>query len=120
MNRGEIYRSREDVPERGPKPGFYVVVSRGFVAGNEDAGMVICAPIYSRRLGLETEVALSTEDGVTHDSAIRCDFLMLMFKERLRHLAGTLRPSRIAELDRALAIALELPVAPVVRRRRGH
>ena len=118
MNRGEIYRTREEAPERGHKPGFYVVVSRGFIAGNEDVSTVVCAPIYTRRLGLETEVALSAEDGVAHDSAIRCDFLTLMFKERLRHLAGRLGASKLAELDRALGVALELPVAAVTRRRR--
>jgi hypothetical protein len=35
------------VPERGHKPGFYVVVSRDFVAGNDDVPTVICAPVYS-------------------------------------------------------------------------
>jgi len=31
VKRGEIYRTRERVPERGDKPGFYVVVSRTFI-----------------------------------------------------------------------------------------
>ena len=35
MRRGEIYRTRERVPERGAKPGFYVVVSRTFVAEHD-------------------------------------------------------------------------------------
>ncbi len=109
MNRGEIYRTREEGPERGHKPGYYLVVSRGFVAGNEDLATVICAPVYSRRLGLDTEVELGRADGLDHDSAVRCDFLTLIFKERLRHLVGALRPSKIHELDRALSVALELP-----------
>ena len=109
MNRGEIYRSREEAPKRGHKPGYYLVVSRGFVAGNEDLATVICAPIYTRRLGLDSEVELGRADGLDHDSAVRCDFLTLVFKERLRHLVGALRPSKILELDRALSVALELP-----------
>ena len=32
MTRGEIYLSAEPSPERGGKPGFYIVVSRAFVA----------------------------------------------------------------------------------------
>ena len=32
MNRGEIYRTQEKVPERGYNPGFYVVLSRNFVS----------------------------------------------------------------------------------------
>lgn len=69
--------------ERGGKPGFYVVVSRAFVAGNTDVSTVICAPIYSEILGLETEVVLGPDDGLPRVSAVRCDFLTLMFKRRL-------------------------------------
>ena len=43
MRRGEIYRTRDKVPERGDKPGFYVVVSRTFIAENEDITTVVCA-----------------------------------------------------------------------------
>ncbi len=39
MTRGEIYRTAERVPERGDKPGFYVVVSRPFIAENDVASL---------------------------------------------------------------------------------
>ena len=109
MKRGEIYRSRERVPERGGKPGFYVVVSRTFVISHEDISTVICAPVYGEVLGLSTEVVLGPEDGLPHVSAVRCDFLTLMFKSKLTHFVGTLSPTKIAQLNRALAYALELP-----------
>ncbi len=111
MKRGEIYRTRDRVPERGGKPGFYVVVSRTFIASHEDVSTVICAPIYSEILGLTTEVVLGPEDGLPHVSAIRCDFLTLMFKSKLTHFVATLTPPKIATLNRALAHALELPTA---------
>jgi mRNA-degrading endonuclease toxin of MazEF toxin-antitoxin module len=69
MKRGEIYRTREKLPERGHKPGFYVVVSRNFIAGNDDISTVICAPIYSEILGLRSEVVLSPENGLSKESA---------------------------------------------------
>ena len=50
MTPGEIYRTRERVPERGGNPGFYVVVSRAFVAENDDVSTVTCAPVYSEVL----------------------------------------------------------------------
>ena len=81
MKRGEIYRTQEKVPERGHKPGFYVVVSRNFIARNDDVSTVICAPIYSEILGLRSEVVLGPADGLPHDSAIRCDFLALCSNE---------------------------------------
>ena len=109
MKRGEIYRTRERVSERGGKPGFYVVVSRTFLAEHEDISTVICAPVYSEVLGLTTEIVLGPEDGLPRSSAIRCDFLTLMFKSKLTHFVSTLSAAKILQLNRALAQALDLP-----------
>jgi mRNA interferase MazF len=106
--RGQIYRSRERIPERGGKPGFYVVVSRSFIADHDDVSTVICAPIYSEVLALTTEVVLSQEDGLPRTCSIRCDFLTLMFKSKLTHFVATLSPPKLRELNRALAVALGL------------
>ena len=108
MTRGEIYRSAERVPERGHKPGFYVVVSRDFIASNDDVTTVVCAPIYGEVLGLRTEVLLGLDDGLPRESAIRCDFLTLMFKRKLTQLVATLSLARQQELNRALMYALQL------------
>ena len=108
MTRGEIYRTRERVAERGGKPGFYVVVSRAFVAENDDVSTVICAPVYSQVLGLTTEVVLGPDEGLPRTSALRCDFLTLMFKARLTQFVSTLSPERIRDLNRALGVALDL------------
>lgn len=43
-------------------------------------------------------------------SAIRCDFLTLMFKKKLTHFVSTLSALKLAQLNRALANALELPI----------
>lgn len=109
MKRAEIYRTRERVPERGAKPGYYVIVSRNFVAQNDDVSTVICAPVYSEVLGLSTEVVVGAESGLPRTSAVRCDFLTLMFKDRLTGFVSTLSPAKTAELNRALAHALDLP-----------
>ena len=108
MTRGEIYRTRERVAERGGKPGFYVVVSRAFVAENDDVSTVICAPVYSEVLGLTTEVVLGPDEGLPRTSALRCDFLTLMFKARLTQFVSTLSPEKIVDLNRALGVALDL------------
>ena len=108
MKRGEIYRTRERVPEWGNKAGFYVIVSRTFVASREDVSTVICAPIYSEVLGLTTEVVLGPEDGLPHVCAVRCDFLTLMFKTKLTNFVSTLASAKIAALNRALVYALDL------------
>ena len=109
MRRGEIYRTRERIPERGDKPGFYVVVSRTFVAQNKDISTVICAPVYGEVLGLTTELVVGPDDGLPRTSAVRCDFLTLMFKNKLTHFVSTLSATKLNELNRALAHALDLP-----------
>lgn len=108
MKWGEIYRTREKLAERGHKPGFYVVVSRDFIAGNDDISTVVCAPVYGEVLGLRTEVVLDAVDGLPRLSSVRCDFLTLMFKSRLTGFVATLSDARQAELKRALLHALQL------------
>jgi mRNA interferase MazF len=108
MERGEIYRTAERVSERGNKPGFYVVVSRSFVASNDDIATVVCAPVYSTVHGISTEVVLGPAEGVPRTSAIRCDFLTLMFKRKLTTYVSSLPPSKLKELNGALATALEV------------
>lgn len=108
MKWGEIYRSREKIVERGYKPGFYVIVSRDFIAGNDDVSTVICAPVYSEILGLRTEVAVGSEEGLPRDSAIRCDFLMLMLKQNLTGFISTLPTAKQRQLRQAIAVALQL------------
>ena len=108
MRWGEIYRTRERASERGHKPGFYVVVSRDFIAGNEDVSTVVCAPVYGEALGLRSEVVIGAEDGVPRGSSIRCDFLALLFKSKLTGFVATLSLTKQAELIRALRHALQL------------
>ena len=109
MKRAEIYRTRERVAERGHKPGFYVVVSRDFVAANEHITTVVCAPVYRETLGLRSEVTLGNDDGLPQECSIRCDFLMLMFKNKLTQFVGRLSAAKQQELNRALSYALAIP-----------
>jgi mRNA interferase MazF len=108
VTRGEIYRTAERSPERGGKPGFYVVVSRAFIAESDDVSTVVCAPVYSRVLGLSTEVVVGPEEGLPRVSSVRCDFLALIFKRKLTTFVASLPPPKLAELNHALAVALDL------------
>jgi mRNA-degrading endonuclease toxin of MazEF toxin-antitoxin module len=110
VKRGEIYRTAERLPERGHKPGFYVIVSRDFIASNDDVSTVICAPIYREALGLKSDVLIGPSDGLPEDSSVRCDFLTLMFKRKLTGFVATLSEHKQRELQRALAYALQLNV----------
>ncbi len=85
-----------------------MIVSRDFIAGNDDISTVVCAPVYGEVLGLKTEVVIGKEDGLSRQSSIRCDFLTLMFKSKLTGFVATLATEKQSELKRALIAALQL------------
>ena len=107
MRRGDLYRVFK--PETDPK-GFrvYVVVSRQVLIDSRFS-TVICAPVYSRGEELATQVAVGTDEGLKHLSWITCDDLMSVRKSDLTNYVGSLSRSKLAALNAALALALDLP-----------
>ena len=69
---------------------------------------VVCAPIYTRRDGLATQVDVGPDDGLKHDSSIHCDALVSLPKSLLTDYIGGLKPVRLRALDQALRVALAL------------
>jgi mRNA interferase MazF len=89
------------------KSRVFVVVSRQAVIESRFSS-VICAPVYSAQHGLSSQVAVGVDDGLKHDSAIHCDELVSLPKPALTDYIGILSGEKIAELNQALAAALEL------------
>ena len=107
MKRGELYLAT--TPRTDPRrQRVFVVVSRQGVVDSRHS-TVICAPIYTRYDGFHTQVAIGIEEGLKHDSSIHCDDLTSIRKSELARYIGRLSPQKIQELDRALAVALDLP-----------
>jgi mRNA-degrading endonuclease toxin of MazEF toxin-antitoxin module len=65
-------------------------------------------PCTEEVLGLRSEVVVGSDEGLPKQSAVRCDFLMLMFKTRLTGFVATLPAGKRNELRRALMSALQL------------
>jgi len=85
----------------------YAVVSRGpFIESKSST--VVCAPVYSAAIGLRTEVAVGTDEGLKHPSAIQCDRLVSIEKRKLINFVGTLGSSKVAQLRDALRAALDV------------
>ena len=106
MRRGDLYRVRK--PGGDPKSHRVFVVASRQPLIESRFSTVICAPIYSRRDGLATQVNVGIECGLKHDSAIHCDELVSLPKRILSDYVGSLPlPTRQA-FNRALQIALEL------------
>lgn len=70
---------------------------------------VTCAPVYSARHGLSSQVEVGIDEGLKHDSAIHCDELVSLPKKSLTDYVGSLSDEKLAQLNRALAVALDLP-----------
>jgi mRNA interferase MazF len=105
VRRGELYRvykaSRTD-PKRSR---VFVVVSRQVLI-ESSFSTVVCAPIYSAYDGLSTQVAVSTAEGLKHESSVHCDELISIPKSALTDFVGKLSGAKLAALDQALAVAV--------------
>lgn len=107
MRRGEIYRIVKPPGDDPKKYRYFVVVSRPALLVSRFS-TVICAPIYSMHDGLSTQVSVGVGEGLQHESSIHCDALMSIPKGQLTHFVGMLPAPRLAALNQALAIALDL------------
>jgi mRNA interferase MazF len=107
VKRGDLYRVRH--PGRGdPKRSrVFVVVSRQALIDSRFS-TVVCAPVYSRRDGLATQVEVGPGDGLKHESSVHCDALVSVKKMLLTDFVGSLDLERRRSLDQALRIALGL------------
>lgn len=107
MTHGDLYRVRR--PGGGdPRPSrVFVVVSRQTLIDSRFS-TVVCAPVYSRWDELATQVAIGESEGLRHPSSIHCDALVSLPKSGLTDFVGSLSAERLAEVDRALAVALAL------------
>jgi mRNA interferase MazF len=69
---------------------------------------VICAPIFSSGEGLSTQIAIGLDEGLKHASWIMCDNLVSIRKSELTAYVGSLSRVKIAELNYALKMSLDL------------
>jgi len=107
VTRGELYRVHHPSGGDARKSRVFVIVARQAVIDSRFSS-VTCAPVYSAYHGLSSQVAVGITEGLKHDSAIHCDELVSLAKTMLTDYIGSLSQEKIAELDRALAVALGL------------
>jgi mRNA interferase MazF len=106
LKRGDLFKVRK--PDADPKQSrVFVVVSRPALIASRFS-TVICAPVYTSRHGLATEVNVGIDEGLKHESAVHCDALVSLSKAMLTDFVGSLSPSQLARLDDALRIALHV------------
>ena len=107
MRRGDLFRVRRPGAADPKRSRVFAVVSRQALIDSRFS-TVVCAPVYTRRDGLATQVELGAEDGLKHESSIHCDGLVSLPKSILTDFVASLAPVRIRALDQALRVALAL------------
>ena len=110
MRRGDLYRVRRPSSRDPKKSRVFVVVSRQ-VSIDSKFSTIICAPVYSIRHGLSTQVPVGIEEGLKHESSIHCDELVSLPKAMLTHFVGALDGETFRMLDEALIGALGIRLA---------
>ena len=106
MKRGELYRIRHPSGD-SKRARVFVVASRDALIASRFA-TVVCAPVYTQRRGLSTEVSVGRDEGLKHDSSILCDALISVEKARLTDYVGALSPAKLGQFREALRIALDV------------
>src|ERR1051325_8818048 len=102
-----MYRVRHPGGADPRRSRVLVAVSRQAVIDSRFSS-VICAPVYSAYHGLASQVAVGVDEGLKHDSAIHCDELISLPKSALTDYVGSLSREKLAAVNRALAVALDL------------
>ncbi|MGH8297679.1 MAG: type II toxin-antitoxin system PemK/MazF family toxin [Steroidobacteraceae bacterium] len=106
MKRADLYRVRRPPGDTKPARTFVVVSRQALI--DSAYSTVVCAPVFSERHGLPTQVPVGAAEGLKHDSAVHCDGLVSIEKGRLTDYVSQLSAAKVAELDRALEAALDL------------
>lgn len=107
MKRGDLYRVAKPSVRDPKKSRVFVVVSRQLLIESRFS-TVICAPIYSTHHGLSSQVPVGIDEGLKHESSIHCDELVSLPKSVLTDYIGSLSAEKVADLKRALRLALDV------------
>ena len=105
MRRGDLYRVAKPSASDPKRFRVFVIVSRQALIDSRFS-TVICAPVYSMRHGLATQVDVGMNQGLRHDSSIHCDDLVSLRKSQLTQFVGRLDAAKLKDLDDALMVAL--------------
>lgn len=101
VNRGEIWLYTFQPPDKR-RP--VLVLTRQEVIGLLHTVMV--APVTSAIRGAPSEVIVGVDEGLKGESAINLDHVQTVEQSRLRTFIGTLGRDKMAEVCRALAVAV--------------
>jgi mRNA interferase MazF len=103
MKRGEVRWYKFKHPDKH-RP--VLILTRNSVIAY--LGEVTIAPITTTVRDIPSEVLLTKSDGLAKDCAVNCDHLQTVSKAKLGGLITTLARGKMAEVQIAIAFALDL------------
>jgi mRNA interferase MazF len=113
MKRGEVYDARLDPTEGSEQAGSrpIIIVSRDII--NSTGRVILGVPCTTYRPGrrvFATQVLIHPPDGgLSVGSVALCEQVRALSKTRLFRYRGELAPGTLRQIERALAIAFNLP-----------
>ena len=113
MKRGDVYDARLDPIEGSEQGGIrpVIIVSRDAI--NATSSLVIAVPCTTYRGQRElypSQILITTPDGgLIRDTVALGEQIRAVSKSRLLRFRGTLSQEAIAQLNKALLIAMDLP-----------
>jgi mRNA interferase MazF len=107
LKRGDLFRVRKPGGSDPKSSRVFVVVSRQTLIDSRFS-TVVCAPVYTRRDGLATQVDIGIGEGLKHESSVHCDALVSLPKHALTDYVSSLGPPGLRAFDQSLRVALAL------------
>lgn len=115
MKRGEVYNARLNPVEGSEQAGEnrpVIIVTRDTINDNSPVVLAVPCTKYLGQRVYPSQVLLRTpEGGLDVDSVAMAEQVRAIDKRRLGQLRGTLSQQAMARLERALQIALDLPLS---------
>lgn len=113
MRRGEVYDARLEPTEGSEQGGIrpVIIVSRDIINASSLVVLAVPCTTYrpTRRI-YSTQVLIQAPDGgLDRDSVALAEQVRVLAKTRFLGFRGALSASALAQLERALLIALDLP-----------
>ncbi len=113
MRRGEVYDARLDPTEGSEQGGTrpVIIVSRDAINASSQVVLAVPCTTYrpSRRIYPSQILLKAPDGGLDSDSVALGEQVRVLAKTRITRLRGVLSASALAQLNRVLLIALDLP-----------
>lgn len=104
MRRNEVWWA-ELPPPAGPRP--VVILTRDAVLDTLDS--IVVALVTRNVRELPSEVRLGRREGLPRPCVVNLDNIVTIPKARLTRQLGTLSQEKVAKLNRAIKLALDIP-----------